>query len=153
MEPDRAIRVVAYPTGFFGTTTVQNDVQYHWHVLTSAKRVAFLAANAAPVCYHKKFVSSKRMQLTKIKSASRLEMFWALQVTHRILCLGVTHKLEDEPGTIQAWQTFVRRTIAWARNNKLVPAKSMPEFQRSKAELIECSATCATGCLWGGVLG
>ena len=134
---------------FFGTTQVQNDVQYHWHVLSAARRVAFLAATAAPVCYHKKFVGTSRMQLTKVKSSSRLEMFWALQATHRILCQRVLNVLEEDgPGTMPAWQHFVSKTMVWARNNKLVPAKSMPEFLRSKARMIECVATCAMGCLY-----
>ena len=131
---------------FFGTTQVQNDVQYHWHALSAARRVAFLAATAAPVCYHKKFVGTSRMQLTKVKSSSRLEMFWALQATHRILCQRVSHV--DGPGTMPAWQHFVNKTMEWVRNNKLVPAKSMPEFLRSKARMIECVATCVMGCLY-----
>lgn len=138
---------------FFGTTQVQNDVQYHWHVLSAARRVAFLTATAAPVCYHKKFVGSSRMQLTKVKSASRLEMFWALQATHRILCQRVPHALEDDPGTMQAWQYFVSKAIEWARNSKLVPAKSMPEFLSSKARMLECVATCAMGCLYSSWVG
>ena len=138
---------------FFGTTQVQNDVQYHWHVLSVARRVAFLTATTAPVCYHKKFVGTSRMQLTKVKSASRLEMFWALQATHRVLCQLVPHALEDDSGTMQAWQYFVHKTIEWARNSKLVPAKSIPEFLRSKAQMIECVATCAMGCLYSNWVG
>ena len=138
---------------FFGTTQVQNDVQYHWHVLSAARRVAFLTATAAPVCYHKKFVGTSRMQLTKVKSASRLEMFWAMQATHRILCQGVPHVLEDGIGTMPAWRYFVRKTIEWARNSKLVPAKSMPEFLRSRARMVECVATCAMGCLYSNWVG
>ena len=138
---------------FFGTTQVQNDVQYHWHALSAARRVAFLTATAAPVCYHKKFVGTSRMQLTKVKSASRLEMFWALQATHRILCQSVPHALEDDPGKMQAWRQFVSKAIEWARNSKLVPAKSMPEFLRSKALMVECVATCAMGCLYSSWVG
>ena len=139
---------------FFGTTQVQNDVQYHWHVLSAARRVAFLAATAAPVCYHKKFVGTSRMQLTKVKSSSRLEMFWALQATHRILCQRVPHILEEDgPGTMPAWQHFVSKTMEWARNNKLVPSKSMPEFLRSKARMVECVATCAMDCLYSSWVG
>ena len=138
---------------FFGTTQVQNDVQYHWHLLSAARRVAFLAATAAPVCYHKKFVGSSRMQLTKVKSASRLEMFWALQATHRILCQSVPHALEDGAGTMQVWRHFVGKAIEWARSSKLVPAESMPEFLRSKARLIECVATCSMDCLYSSWVG
>ena len=138
---------------FFGTTQVQNDVQYHWHALSAARRVAFLAATAAPVCYHKKFVGTSRMQLTKVKSSSRLEMFWALQATHRILCQSVPHALEDDPGKMQAWRQFVGEAIEWARNSKLVPEKSMPEFLRSKALMVECVATCAMGCLYSSWVG
>ena len=138
---------------FFGTTQVQNDVQYHWHVLSAARRVAFLAATAAPVCYHKKFVGSSRMQLTKVKSASRLEMFWALQATHRILCQSLPDALEYDPVLMQVWRDFVVKAIEWARNSKLVPAKSIPEFLRSKARMIECVATCSMGCLYSSWVG
>lgn len=138
---------------FFGTTQVQNDVQYHWHVLSAARRVAFLAATAAPVCYHKKFVGTSRMQLTKVKSTSRLQMFWALQATHRILCHRVPHALEEDAGAMQAWRQFVGKAIGWARNSKLVPAESMLEFLRSKARLIECVATCSMGCLYSSWVG
>ena len=40
---------------YFGTTQVQNDVQYHWHALSAARHVAFMDANARPLCFHKKF--------------------------------------------------------------------------------------------------
>eukprot|EP00908_Phaeocystis_cordata_P010671 Transcript_21523.p1 GENE.Transcript_21523~~Transcript_21523.p1 ORF type:complete len:815 (+),score=122.61 Transcript_21523:197-2641(+) len=133
---------------FFGTTQVQNDVQYHWHGLSVARRVMFLAADAAPVCYHKKFVGTARMQLTKVKSVSRLEMFWALQATHRALCQNVA-KIEDGgKTTMRAWQAFVKKTIEWARNSKLVPAKSIPEFLREKARMLECAELCDMACLY-----
>jgi glycosyltransferase involved in cell wall biosynthesis len=138
---------------FFGTTQVQNDVQYHWHALSAARRVAFLAATAAPVCYHKKFVGSSRMQLTKVKSASRLEMFWALQATHRVLCQSVPDALEDGPGTMAAWRSFARKVTDWAKNSKLVPARSMPEFMRSRAIVFECVNTCSMGCLYSSWVG
>ena len=98
-------------------------------------------------------MGSSRMQLTKVKSASRLEMFWALQATHRILCQSVPHALEDDPGTMQAWRQFVGKAIEWARNSKLVPEKSMPEFLRSKALMVECVATCSMGCLYSSWVG
>ena len=138
---------------FFGTTQVQNDAQYHWHVLSAARRVVFMAATAAPVCYHKKFVGSSRMQLTKVKSTSRLEMFWALQATHRILCQSVSHALEDGSGTMAAWRSFARKVIDWAQNSKRVPARSMPEFLHSRAIMYECVDTCSMGCLYSSWVG
>ena len=89
----------------------------------------------------------------QVRAASRTRLS-ALQATHRILCQRVPHILEEDgPGTMPAWQHFVSKTTEWARNNKLVPAKSMPEFLRSKARMIECVATCAMGCLYSSWVG
>ena len=132
---------------FFGTTQVQNDVQYHWHALSVAKRVAFLSATSAPVCFHKKFVGTQRMQLTKIKSSRRLEMFWALQATHRVLCTA-SDPFNDDPSTMSAWGSFVNKTLVWARNTKLIPTKNMPAFLHNKAEMLNCARSCSMSCLY-----
>ena len=132
---------------FFGTTQVQNDVQYHWHGLSVAKRVAFLSAASAPVCFHKKFVGTQRMQLTKIKSSRRLEMFWALQATHRVLC-AASDPFNDDSSTMAAWGNFVNKTLVWARNTKLIPTKSMPTFLHNKAHMLNCVTSCSTSCLY-----
>ena len=132
---------------FFGTPQVQNDVQYHWHALSAAERVAFLDSTAKPVCYHKKFVGTKRMQLTKIRSSSRLEMFWALQATHRVLC-AAGDPFTDDPSTMQVWGRFVEKTLHWARSNNLVPRASMPKFLQQQAEMLECAASCSMRCLY-----
>jgi hypothetical protein len=132
---------------FFGTTQVQNDVQYHWHALSVAKRVAFLSAASAPICFHKKFVGTQRMQLTKIKSSRRLEMFWALQATHRVLCTA-SDPFNDDPRTMSAWGSFVNKTLVWARNSKLIPAKNMPAFLHNKAEMLNCATSCSMSCLY-----
>ena len=132
---------------FFGTTQVQNDVQYHWHALSVAKRVAFLSATSAPICFHKKFVGTQRMQLTKIKSSRRLEMFWALQATHRVLCTA-SDPFNDDPRTMSAWGSFVNKTLVWARNSKLIPAKNLPAFLHNKAEMLNCARSCSMSCLY-----
>ena len=132
---------------FFGTTQVQNDVQYHWHALSVAKRVAFLSATSAPICFHKKFVGTQRMQLTKIKSSRRLEMFWALQATHRVLCTA-SDPFNDDPRTMSAWGSFVNKTLVWARNTKLIPTKNMPAFLHNKAEMLNCANSCSMSCLY-----
>ena len=132
---------------FFGTTQVQNDVQYHWHTLSVARRVAFLSASSTPICFHKKFVGTQRMQLTKVKSHRRLEMFWALQATHRVLCTE-DDPFTNDPDTMAAWGAFVQKTLVWARNTKLVPAKSMPAFLHSQAEMLRCATSCSMSCLY-----
>ena len=132
---------------FFGTGQVQNDVQYHWHALSVAKRVAFLSAASIPVCFHKKFVGTQRMQLTKIKSSRRLEMFWGLQATHRVLCTA-SDPFNDDPSTISAWGSFVNKTLVWAQNAKLIPKKNMPAFLHKKAEMINCARSCSMSCLY-----
>ena len=139
---------------YFGTTQVQNDVQYHWHALSAARRVAFMDANARPLCFHKKFVGTKRMQVTKMVGAARLEMFWAFQATHRMLCqLGDPFEdvTLDNTGaavmTIQLWSKFLRNTTTWALLNRLVPREKQPEFRSKQAELLKCARTCSMRCL------
>ena len=104
-------------------------------------------ASSPPVCYHKKFVGTKRMQITKTKSVSRLEMFWALQATHRAMC-QMGDPFAESPGTMQAWGSFVEKVIAWARSTGLVPKQNMPEFLESKAVMLECRGSCSMSCFY-----
>lgn len=156
----RALTLVNYPWNrivrtqlihenniFFGTTLVQNDVQYHWHTLSVARKVAFLEHDSAPVTYHKKFVGSSRMQVTKVRSPKRLEMIWALQATHRVLANSGTTFCDDAP-TMRIWYQFVRKVFTWAKNNKLIPKANLHQFRQGRDSTLKCASSCSLWCLY-----
>ena len=98
-------------------------------------------------------LSSESLVGPKADARGFQQMFWALQATHRALCQTVA-KIEDGgKTTMRAWQAFVKKTIEWARNSKLVPAKSIPEFLREKARMLECAELCDMACLYAAWAG
>ena len=126
---------------FFGTTAVQNDVQFHWHAISSAQssRIEFLPASTAPVCYHNKWVGAKRMQITKIKSKVRLEMIPAIQMTHMTLVQNASFCASSYA---KLWVAHVKTMCAWAVSEKLIPEDLKGEFHRRSKRVIGCVEAC-----------
>jgi len=128
---------------YFGSSMVQNDVQFHFHTIAAAKRIAFLPADTPPVCVHRKF--KNQGQLTKVASSSRLEMIGALQLTHRLLSSTKYRRSSFHAGH---WTRFVTRTFDWARNNGLVPRESLGLFRRAQEVTERCSRSANTSCFF-----
>jgi hypothetical protein len=96
---------------FFGPTTVQNDVQYHWDSITCAHSVEFFDK---PVALHRKSPDMK--QITNVASKERLSTIWSVQLTDRILRRRGFYRKEWR---ISAWFKFVNHITEWSK--KMVP--------------------------------
>ncbi|GAA5203429.1 glycosyltransferase [Microbacterium jejuense] len=91
---------------FFGATVVHNDVQFHWHSVTSATSIGYLDVE---VCTHRKFAT--RDQVTNISDARRMAVLEALRATHeRISDLPSYPNVQDE------WEKFALHLLEWAKS-------------------------------------
>jgi glycosyltransferase involved in cell wall biosynthesis len=90
---------------FFGATVVHNDVQFHWHSVTSATNIGYMDVE---VCTHRKFAT--RDQVTNISDARRLAVLEALRATHERIS-----QLPSYPDVQNEWEAFALHLLEWAK--------------------------------------
>lgn len=113
---------------YFGATTVNNDIQFHWHSLLVSTKVRFWTSNRA-VIVHRKFVD--RTSLTDVKSEERFSLISALMATHRVLS---NSGMKASPGCKKAWSSFVVDILRWGRQR--VPANQRTAFDALSASIL-----------------
>jgi glycosyltransferase involved in cell wall biosynthesis len=92
---------------YFGSTTVHNDVRFHWTTIAAARgRISFYNSNI-PVIIHAK---NLRPTLTSIVDVTRTQVFDALEETRRAL----NPVFFVDVGARQAWRAFALKLVKWA---------------------------------------
>ena len=109
---------------FFGPTAVHNDVLFHWHTITSARRIGYLDAE---VCVHRKFAT--RGQVTNISDERRLSVVEALRGTHERIAF-----LESYPNVEREWQDFALHLLDWAKSR--IPDGLQEEYRQRSETLM-----------------
>jgi len=89
----------------FGSSTVHNDILFHWHSLASAKR---FGVSVKPVCSHTFHTSGQ--QLTAFRDERRLQLFDELSATQARLRKDDTFK-----ELLPTWTAFCKEVSGWAR--------------------------------------
>ncbi|MGL3151653.1 glycosyltransferase family 2 protein [Microbacterium sp. A82] len=108
---------------FFGATVVHNDVQFHWHTIVSAQKIAFVES---AVTTHRKFAT--RAQVTNIEDARRIAVLEALRSTHeRIAGSDGYENIHEE------WQKFALHLLEWAKSR--IPESLHSTYEARRREL------------------
>jgi glycosyltransferase involved in cell wall biosynthesis len=106
---------------FFGPSIVHNDIAFHWESLLAANKIGY---GEDFVCTHRKF--EHRMQITNIFDDRRLEIFNALEYTHRRISQHA-----NGPCLEEIWNGFVHSLLGWLKER--LPEELHPQYEARKA--------------------
>ena len=111
---------------FFGVTTTNNDVLYHWVTLSAAKSIGFMPMHT-PVVRHT-YHGNARAQLTTSSSPQRVYVIEAVLQTHRRLAsMGFYSSMSNNGSAVEAFHSFSAELFLWAEQR--MPKGNRKEFK------------------------
>jgi len=137
---NRLVRTVHMHTHstFFGTTTVHNDVNYHWGAIATAQSVVFVSQTNAMVQHW----MHSQSQLTRLRTNTRLQNHMAIAFTHRHLLRHISGFCRSPASRL--WSKSVRNLLGWGRSR--IPNQYNEVYKQNARVMVKCIEKCKTSC-------